>query len=253
VWASGLGDALQEADILASLTETEPLAGNEKDYVFFGGLDLSISRDASACVIVGRTQAGRLRLAAVRAWLPPGKGQKIDLPLIRDSVLSLSKQYPRVHIGFDVYQAMLMQMDLDRAGVSMTPVSFAGKIAQEMASELLEAFASRRVGLYPDAALVDDLRRLRIKESVAGWKLDPPRTATGHGDRGIAFAVALWMARQDTSFCGEWSLPPIPQGQARSPVQELFEMHADAFGPAGLCPGGELFAGWPDTGRDRPL
>jgi hypothetical protein len=32
-----------------------------------------------------------------------------------------------------------------------------------MASELLEVFASRRIGLYHDAALVYDLRHLRIK------------------------------------------------------------------------------------------
>jgi phage terminase large subunit-like protein len=252
IWASGLGDALQEADILASLTETEPLTGFEKDYVFFGGLDLSISRDASACVIVGRTQAGRLRLATVRAWTPP-RGGKVDLPLIRDSVLSLSRQFPGVQIGYDVYQAELMRSDLDRAGVSMLPVSFAGKIAQEMASELLEAFASRRVGLYHDAALVDDLRRLRIKESVAGWRLDPPRTSTGHGDRGIAFAMALWTARQDTSFCGVWHLPPIPQGRDRSLTQELFETHADVFAPASLAPGDPVFQGWPSASEDRPL
>jgi hypothetical protein len=153
-----------------------------------------------------------------------------------------------------VYQAMLMQMDLDKLGVSMTPVSFAGKQAQEMASELLEVFSSRRVGLYRDAALVDDLRRLRIKESVVGWRLDPPRTASGHGDRGIAFAVALWTARQDTSFCGTWHLPPLPQGQARSPVQELFESRADAFAPMSLVPRDAIFQGWPGAeSGDRPL
>jgi hypothetical protein len=252
VWASGLGDALQEADILASLTEAGPLDGTEREFVWFGGLDLSVSRDASACVIVGRTQAGRLRLATVRAWTPP-RGGKVDLPLIRDSVLGLSKQFPGVQIGYDQYQAELMKMDLERAGVYMLPVSFAGKIAQEMASELLEVFASRRIGLYRDAALVDDLRRLRIKESTAGWRLDPPRTATGHGDRGISLAVSLWTARQDTSFCGVWTPAPIPQGQARSPMQELFETHADAFAPSSLMPRDEIFQGWATGSTDRPL
>jgi hypothetical protein len=253
VWASGLGDALQGADILAALTEAGPLDGSEREYVWFGGLDLSVSRDASACVIVGRTQAGRLRLATVRAWVPP-KGGKVDLPLIRDSVLGLSKQFPGVQIGYDQYQAELMRADVERMGVSMIPVSFSGKPAQEMASELLEAFASRRVGLYRDAALVDDLRRLRIKESVAGWKLDPPRTATGHGDRGIAFAMALWTARQDQSFCGVWKPMPIPQGQERSPMDALFHDRADCFGPASLAPREAIYQGWPSSeSGDRPL
>jgi hypothetical protein len=252
IWASGLGDALQESDILASLTESEPLTGFERDYIFFGGLDLSISRDASACVIVGRSSAGRLRLATVRAWTPPGKGRKIDLTLVRDSVLSLSRQFPTVQIGYDQYQAELMRADLERAGVSMTPVAFMGKAAQEMASELIEAFTSRRVGLYHDAALVDDLRRLRIRESAAGWRLDPPRTASGHGDRGIAFALALWMARQDPCDYSPWEAPPAPLGQSRSPTQELFEARADAFAPASLRPAEPIYSGWGEV-RERPL
>jgi hypothetical protein len=136
----------------------------------------------------------------------------------------------------------------------MLPVSFSGKPAQEMASELLEAFASRRVGLYHDVALIDDLRRLRIKDSAAGWKLDPPRTAASHGDRGIAFAMALCMARQDTSFCGTWGLPPLAAGQAWSPAQELFKTHADAFAPASMAPPDPIFQGWPAGEKaDRPL
>src|SRR5262249_11501574 len=115
-------------------------------------------------------------------------------------------------------------------------------------------FSSRRVGLYRDPALVDDLRRLRIKDSAAGWRLDPPRTAAGHGDRGIAFAMALWTARQDTSHCGTWSLPPMPRGQERSPTEELFESHADAFAPMSMAPRDAIFGGWPaGESGDRPL
>jgi hypothetical protein len=103
-------------------------------------------------------------------------------------------------------------------------------------------------------ALVDDLRRLRIKESTAGWRLDPPRTSGGHGDRGIAFSMALWTARQDTSFCGTWSLPPVPAGQACSPTQELFKIHADVFAPMSMAPRDAIFQGWPaGSNADRPL
>jgi hypothetical protein len=109
------------------------------------------------------------------------------------------------------------------------------------------------VGLYHDAALVDDLRRLRIRESVAGWRLDPPRTAAGHGDRGIAFAMALWTARQDTSFCGTWSLPPLPQGRDRSPLQQMLEDRPDIFAPMSMAPSDPIFQGWPAGPTDRPL
>jgi hypothetical protein len=230
VWASGAGDALQESDIRAALTVAGPLTGSEEGFQWFGGLDLSVSRDASACVITGRDRAGVMHLATVRSWLPP-RGGKVDLSLIRESVLSLSRQYRGVKIGYDIFQAELMKTDLERAGVSMEPVSFIGKPSQEMASEVLEAFASRRVRLYPEPQLLDDLRRLRIKESVGGWKLDPPRTNAGHGDRGIGFAIALYMGRLD------------PFNWAPIPVTPLDPSLLSPMHPAN-CPPGVFLPDW---------
>ncbi|MBI2480290.1 MAG: hypothetical protein HYV60_17150, partial [Planctomycetia bacterium] len=53
-WASGGGDALEESDVLASLTMAHPLALAEPGYVYVAGLDLGLTRDASALVILGR-------------------------------------------------------------------------------------------------------------------------------------------------------------------------------------------------------
>jgi phage terminase large subunit-like protein len=53
-WASGGGDALEEADILASLTQAAPLTKAEPGYVYVAGLDLGLTRDASALVILGK-------------------------------------------------------------------------------------------------------------------------------------------------------------------------------------------------------
>jgi hypothetical protein len=132
-----------------------------------------------------------------------------------------------IQIGYDPFQAELMRADLESAGLHLVPISFSGKPAQEMASETLEAFAGRRVDLYPDPGLLDDLRRLRIKESVGGWKLDPPRTTAGHGDRGISFAMALYLARQRSY----WS---IPMGESAEPdLKTLSPLHPSNI-PAGI-------------------
>jgi hypothetical protein len=53
---------------------------------------------------------------------------------------------------------------------------------------------------------------------------------------------------------GRGACHPCQQGQARSPAQELFETHADAFAPWALAPRDASFQGWPaGTGEDRPL
>lgn len=53
-WASGGGDALEEADIAASITQAAPLAHAEPGWVYVAALDLGLTRDASALVILGR-------------------------------------------------------------------------------------------------------------------------------------------------------------------------------------------------------
>lgn len=53
-WASGGGDALEEADIAASITRATPLAHAEPGWCYVAGLDLGLTRDAGALVILGR-------------------------------------------------------------------------------------------------------------------------------------------------------------------------------------------------------
>jgi len=65
--------------------------------------------------------------------------------------------------------------------------------------------------------------------------------------------MAVWTARQDTSFFGVWTPAPIPQGRDPSPMQEFFDSHADAFGPSSLAPRDPIYQGWPAGDVDRPL
>lgn len=54
IWAAGAGDALREDDIAAAIKLKGPLSGRKPGWVFYAGLDLGLSRDASALAIVGR-------------------------------------------------------------------------------------------------------------------------------------------------------------------------------------------------------
>jgi hypothetical protein len=194
IWSSGAGDALSEADLQAALTETEPMRGDEEGYRFFGGMDLSVKRDDSALVVVGRHRSGHLRLAQLRIWTPPAGG-KIDLLEVGETLVELDHQFQRPLWGYDVFQAEHMVQTCKRHGIRFQEVSFSGKPAQEMASELIESFSSRRIHLWPHAGLLRDLRRLRIVERPSGWRLDAPRTKEGHCDPAIALSISLLMSR----------------------------------------------------------
>jgi hypothetical protein len=239
-WSSGAGDALQESDIAASVIEQGPLFGPEEGWCYFGGLDLSISRHNSAAIVVGRDRQGFVKLACTRLWTPP-KGGQVDLGAVRDSVLALNEQFAVALWGFDQFQAALLSQDLARCNVSMEPVSFAGRPSQEMASELIELFASRRIKLYDEPRLVADLRSLRISLRPGGFRLEAPVTSSGHADLGFALAMAAYTARQH-----RWrieDLPPHPEaGQAlcagKSDPGAAWGPWAQWTPPAGFVPAG---------------
>jgi phage terminase large subunit-like protein len=53
-WTTGSGDAIRPDDLAAAFDGSEPLPAGAPGWVFFAGLDIGLSRDASALVVVGR-------------------------------------------------------------------------------------------------------------------------------------------------------------------------------------------------------
>ena len=52
-WTTGQGDALNQDDVTAAVALPGPLAAPEQGWTYFGGLDLGVSRDRSAFVVIG--------------------------------------------------------------------------------------------------------------------------------------------------------------------------------------------------------
>lgn len=213
-WTSGAGDALTEADIAAAVTLEGPLAAPEPDHRYFAGLDLGITRDHSALVVVGRHhKTGRLRLAAVRSWVPP-RGGKVDLEAVQEAVVQVHRTFRPV-VYADVYQAELMGQQLKKKGVRLELVAFTGKSLMEMASSTIETFTGRSIDLFDDKALLADLRRLRLEEKAAGWRLSAERTKTGHADKATALMLAILAASKTRQ--AQFSFSIVAHGKQRAP------------------------------------
>ena len=180
-FTSGTGDALSAVAIAAAVRQPGPMTGAEEGWWFFGGADLSVSRDTAAVVITGKDQYGRLRLAAVRAWTPPRGGQ-VDLAAVRDEVIALHRRFRCIYY-FDIHQGALLAQEAGKAGVWLEAIPFQGAAATEMATCLIEAFTSRNIELYDDPALLADLKCLRIEERPTAGAWRPigrrPDTVTG--------------------------------------------------------------------------
>ena len=105
-WCTLTGDALDMEDIeRVFANELGPLASKESGYVYAGGLDLSVSRDHSSFVVVGRnTKTNAYRVARCWLWKPP-RGGKVNLEAIEETIVTASKLFGLKTVACDPFQA----------------------------------------------------------------------------------------------------------------------------------------------------
>jgi hypothetical protein len=219
-WTSGGGDALSEEAInLAFRPELRPQASALPGVDYVAGLDLGVSRDASAVCVLGVRRSfnghGRIRLAHVKVWRP-ATGRKVDLQEVEDTLLDLHAIFNLKELCYDPWQATHMAQRLQSGGfgrmatgwqsgnlrtrrperLPIVEVPPTGKHLQAMATATIEAFNDFRIELFENADLRRDLTRLRVEERSYGFRLTSPRDATGHGDLGTAFSLAMVAASE---------------------------------------------------------
>jgi len=212
-WSSGAGDALTPDDIKAAFIEDlKPMTGQEHGFVFCAGVDLGLTRDSSAVVVLGVPSsgtAGRIRLASHKVWRPIG-GKKINLMEVELHIMELDANYGLEFCGFDPWQAELLGQRLEadtnhrrrnqkRRYASqpwMRSIPATGTNLRQIASLTIESFQDRRLQFYPCPLLQRDLLKLRVEEKSYGMRLVSPRDGEGHGDLFTALSLALLIASE---------------------------------------------------------
>lgn len=198
------GDALDAADVEACITLERPRDIWPAGWFFASGLDLGVKNDHSGLIVLGCEPAtGRIELADCKSWAP-GAGGQVDLREVKRAHLEAYQQFNLCWCGFDPNQAFLMAQELAGEGLPMREISFAsGNNLNIMARDLIQAFKGRRLHLYPEADLIDDLFRLNLVERRYGYKLEAVSDQRGHADRAIALAIVLpYMIRLSANPAG---------------------------------------------------
>lgn len=201
-WVSASGDALDQQDIDACTDGSLGPMGKVKGWIYCGGLDLSVSQDHSALVVVAANRSTQqLQLAYAESWKPDPQTRKVDLVQVERTILATHQRYDLEILGCDPFQAQLMMQRLSLQKVPVKEVPFVGKALNEMASVLLDVFRSRRIRLYNHRALIADLQRLTIEERSYGYRLAAARTTRGegtvHADLAVALSIALPLAVEE--------------------------------------------------------
>jgi hypothetical protein len=224
VWSMGSDSAITEADLEMSLTAEGPMCGDEPGWSFVMGADLGIRKDAAAFVVLGVNQERQLRLAQYKAWLPP-PGGKLSLEMIEGEILTAARRFDVRKLLIDAWQAESMAERLSKEGIPVEVVHFSGQVLPEMASSLIEAFSGRRISLWPDEALLRDLRALRIEAKSYGFKLEADRTKEGHADRGVSLALCCLAVRRHPWIASEIRItaPPMILSPGRRQGNDFYQ------------------------------
>ena len=187
-WSTGSGDALDHDDIQRAITERGPLTEPEEGWLYVAGLDLGLSKDASALVTVGlhtgwaeeiekpkrklnTTQRAMIDLdlmdepdqdepepiyhegtgkmrVADVQVWHPKPGRKLDLEPIERAVVNLDRRFRLVSLGYDPWQSEYLAERVRKQGVPVQAVPFQAANLQGMAQAVLEAFNEGLVELY---------------------------------------------------------------------------------------------------------
>lgn len=202
-WVRESGVGIEWVDVEAALIRKGPAQYDDR-YIYLAGLDLGLTNDHAALVVLGiDVAAQRFHVAAVRWWAPQDHNGQVPLSEVRQALLDAFEHYKFWALIYDAHQAELMKEDFERDAAKIAATragyiqpqimraSFAAKNASLMASHLVSVFRNRQIEIYPEKMLLDDLMRVTIEEKMGCFRITSRRDDRGHADRAIALAMIL--------------------------------------------------------------
>jgi phage terminase large subunit-like protein len=210
-------------DLAACATLDGPLAPRPGlNYVI--GADIGITNDRTALAVchaepvhvdaTRREMVGhRVFVDRIHSW----KGTRdnpVQLSAVRETLLTVSREYNRGKVVIDPYQAIGIAQDLKRAGLSVEEFPFTVASNGRLANTLHLLLRNRTISLPDDPDLIDELSRVRLRETAPGvLRLD--HDPDQHDDRAIAISLAatnlLEGASRSLAQLRVLSLPPRPK------------------------------------------
>ena len=223
----GQGDALSVDVVDRAFSRNVPVMMRpEQGWAFVGALDLSVSRDWSAFVIVGRDKQGRYRLARTWTWRPTG-GQKVSQEHVRAVIREAHRVYRLRRVVCDPFQAEATVELLRKDSIPIETRPQSGTALMDQAMQLVELFNTFAIDLPHDDDLRKQLLQTRVEQRSYGLRLVSPRTTTGgHGDIVTALSIALPAAKTVAPLTGgSWGghITPTTRGLSTTRTDAAYQ------------------------------
>jgi hypothetical protein len=174
--------------------------------MYLAGLDLGVSRDHAAVVVLGiNRDQQRICVATMKAWVPSiqndrGKDE-IDLMEVERFCIQMHQNYRISWFGYDpAAGGSFMAQRLRKVNLPMREVSFSSSTVQtSMATAFVQAIKEEKLECYEDSEgrLRRDFGKFAIEHKPPSrYKLIAVADEFGHADVGVALVLQLPTAMQ---------------------------------------------------------
>ncbi len=209
-WVSGIGDAIDEASIDRSFVLDGPTEEREPGWTYVAGLDLGISKDHSAAVVLGvNTKDQKIKVVYFKAWVPniPNDREKLEVnsAMVEAGCVRMWKTYLIDWFGYDpAAGGSFMAQRLRSVGVPMRECTFANaQNLTDMAQSFVQVMKEGKLECYDDVEgrLRRDFGKFTISHRPPStYKLEAIANEHGHADVGVALIIPLPQAIERLKF-----------------------------------------------------
>lgn len=158
---------------------------------YYAGLDLGLTRDATALAVISRDRkGGTMKLDSLQVW-QGSKGEPVSIVEIERALLDLSRRYPGVRVACDPWQ-LKGSLERLRGRVRVVEFPMSAASVSRLSQTLYSAITGKAISLYEDDDLEHEVLTLQTKQTAGGWRAD--HGSTGHNDRSTALSLAIQAA-----------------------------------------------------------
>jgi hypothetical protein len=199
-WISGVGGVVDELAIDKCFIHDGPLSAPESGWIYVAGLDLGVSKDHAAIVMLGANyRENRIKVGWLRAYVPSVPNDRgvleVDIDAVKQDCHDLSKLFRISWFGYDpAVGGSFIAQQLRKMGLPMKDWPFTLKNRTLMAEKFVTSLKGNKLECYEDreGRLRRDFGKFRVIPKLpTGYVLEAVSDEWGHADVGTALVICL--------------------------------------------------------------
>lgn len=186
-WVSAVGSVWKREQVMACRdANLQPQAVGRRGIPYFMGVDLGLTHDRAAAVIVHKDfEAGHILIDAIHVW--EGSQQyPVQIAAVENYVEWALRAFPNLTAVLDPWQpqATIQRLRMHR----VKPAKFTSDFIARLSANLHHLVAGGLLRFFPHALLEDELLTVQARQTPYGWRID--HAANRHDDVVISLGMA---------------------------------------------------------------